>query len=937
MTPKISNLQEKAPFLSAKSKKLASLSVAMLAAISGGAGQAFTQESEDDEVFELDAFVVEGSIRESLIKGVEIKRESKQMVDVLVAEDIGKFPDNNVVEALQRIAGIQVTDRAAGEVSSVSIRGLNDIATTVNGRNIFTASGRSVALQDVPAALLNRVDVFKTRSAAEIEQGIAGVIDIKTHRPFYFDGRKTVVAARGIVQEQEGTLDPNLSFMTSNVWETDAGKFGALVNLSYAETNYRDQSVTAGAMVPFADNNPPPGYTPYQRIFDTNIWQPGLDAGLPSEAGSTLDFDGTPYGYVLSRDAVFASDLTGHRERPAANIVLQFAPDNSSEYTFEAFYNGYRNETFNSLHFSFADWWGDLGDDPAANIELYPGTNIVKSRKNVGSTYGFQSGDLNVGKTDSYLFALGGKWDISDKFKLKADLSYQDSSFDSQFFAMRTDRVHSKIDVAFDSESGYPAWNFGETDDLTDPSNWTIAQLYDNANANEGDAVEFTIDGDYNADWGIINALKFGFRYDKRGASEADRVLDRDLGYVPFLGQNMGDHPELVYTTEDFFDGRTGVPSSWVVADGHYIANNQDEVLALYGLPSSEGYSLTKNFELDETTINAYVVAEFRTEIAGKRLDGQFGLRYVDVGTDMNAYNRDADTWGFGSTSTSDVLPSFTARYDFSDNFRARISYGETLRRPNFADLNPNINYFPDVTNIGYGTASGGNSNLRATTSKNYDLSLEYYFDEQAGAVYTTFFKRKIDGLVVPFRNRVRHDDYDYILSQPDNASNGELKGVEVGLVYFPEDLPGIFDGFGVQASYTMLDSIQDIPVTDIEGNVVGTDTSPFFGVSDTSYNIALAYEKDKWSSRLAYIWREDWLNNNEAPLFANPIGVYRAPQQSLDFQLSYAASENLSITLDATNLTDEIYESYYENPETNSFGNWLISRTIAVGARYSF
>lgn len=927
----------------------ASLALAMLV----GSVSSYGQSDDPESVFTLDAYVVDG-IRESLIEGVQIKRESYQMVDAIVAEDIGKFPDNNVVESLQRVTGVQVTDRAGGEVSTVSIRGLNDIATTVNGRNIFTASGRSVALQDIPSSLLNRVDVFKTRSAEHLEQGIAGVIDVRTQRPFYFEGQKSVLATRFINQEQEGSYDPNISFMTTNTWETgNGGKFGALLNISYAETNYRDQSVTSGAMVPFTTDNPPPGFGPYERIFDTAIWTPGLEQGLPFAAGSTLNFGGTEYEYVLSRDAVFASDFTGHRERPAANLVLQFAPNDDAEYTFEAFYNGYRNEGFNSLHFSFADWWGALGDNPGANVELYPGTNVVKSRENVGFPYGFQSGDLTVGRTDSYLYALGGKWNIGDNLKLEADLSYQDSEFSSEFLAMRTDRVHSEIDVDFNANGGLPAWNFGESDDLTDPANWTVAQFYDSGNKNKGDAIEFKIDGDLNTDWGIIEGLRFGFRYDDRGASEADRVLDRsfvdrtvepnvtytlpgEVGYVPFLGQSLGDHPELVYQNYGFFDGKTGVPDSWLVANGKYLYENHQAIHDLYGLGSVSEHQLVETFNISETTTSAYAVADFRTTVGERKLDGQFGLRFVDVSTDMMFYDFENKVWTPGSTGTSDVLPSFTVRYDWSKDFRTRFSYGETLRRPGFSSLNPIIRYFPDVTNIGYGTASGGNPNLAATTSKNYDLSFEYYM-EKTGALYATIFKREIDGLVIDYRNQVNYDNYPYVLSQPENASNGELDGIEIGWVYFPEELPGLLDGFGVQASYTLLDSSQDVPLTDQTGEIVGTRTVPFYGVSDSSYSVVLAYEKEKWSSRLSYVWREDWLNNSEAALFANPLGVWRKPQQSLDLQFTYNVSENFKLTFDATNITDEVYQSYYVYPETHNFGNWLISRTFALGARYSF
>ena len=161
----------------------------------------FAQAAEDNntaaEDDSLEIIQVTG-IRGSLNKALAEKRFSTQIVDSIIAEDIGKFPDNNVVEALQRVTGVQTTGRGAGEVSQVSIRGLSDVHTTVNGRDIFTGAGRDVALQDIPASLLSGVTVYKTRSADQVERGIAGSIDIKTNRPFNFDGKKVVLAARGI-------------------------------------------------------------------------------------------------------------------------------------------------------------------------------------------------------------------------------------------------------------------------------------------------------------------------------------------------------------------------------------------------------------------------------------------------------------------------------------------------------------------------------------------------------------------------------------------------------------------------------------------------------------------------------------------------------------------------------------------------------------------
>ncbi|MDP5040645.1 MAG: TonB-dependent receptor, partial [Paraglaciecola sp.] len=657
-------------------------------------------ENDGVEVIEV------SGIRGSLNKALNIKRQSMNLVDAIVAEDIGKFPDNNVVEALQRVSGVQVTDRGAGEVSSVSIRGLTDVTTTVNGRTIFTASGRSVALADIPASLLSGVDVYKTRSADLIESGIAGQIDIHTQRPFDFADSKVVLAARGIYQELADKVDPNVSALVSNRWELDGdGEFGALLSVSLAKTNYKDQSITPGAVVPFFTDVVPEGFVPYQalpsELNGETIWNRGTEAGLPFTAGSTLNIAGQEYPYVLSRDAIFASDFTGKRERPAVNLSLQWAPNASSEYIFEAFYNGFRNESFNSLMFSFVDWWGSLGDNPSAGIELYDGTNMVKSRT-INNAYGFNSGDLVVGKTDSYVYALGGKWDLSDNLQLESEVVYQQSEYDETFFAMRTDRVAPGVSVDFNNKGGLPALAFLDNPetavneaDLTDASLWNVAQLYDNGGYRKGDSLTITIDGRYYADMGIISNVKFGLRYDDRSAEEGSRGQDG------FLGQSLASFdPGLVYTSTNFFDGRADIPSEWAVANGHYIYANADEIRTLYGFDNEVS---TKNFDINETTTALYVQADFETQVAGKKLDGQFGLRYVDVSTDLSFINEATGVFTDDSVSTSKVLPSLSVRYHLTDDLVARFAYGETLRRPDFTQLNPNITYQEDVTNIGYG------------------------------------------------------------------------------------------------------------------------------------------------------------------------------------------------------------------------------------------
>lgn len=905
----------------------------------------------DEEVTDI---VVTG-VRASIVGALNVRKQSTQIVDSIVSEDVGKLPDNNVVEALQRVTGIQVTDRAGGEAATITIRGLTDPLTTLNGRNIFTAAGTSFALQDISANLVKQVDVYKTRSADQLETGLAGQIDVQTRRPLDFDGFTISGLARGIYSELADKVNPNVALLVSDRWETGIGDIGFLVNASYTKAEYRNQNLQAGAMVPFATENPPEGsgLTPLQRIFPgaTNEnWTPGLDAGLPTAPGSTLNINGVETPYYLSRDAVIASDLYGKRERPSINAALQWAPNDSSVYTAEVFYSGFRGETFNSLHFSFADWWGDLPTDVANSFELYEGTNIIKSRQ-LGSVAGFNSGDMATNKTDSYVYALNAKWDVGSQGKISADVAYQDSKNETSFFAIRTDRGPLDLDVDFNAGGGLPAYSFGNQDVLTDASQWTVGNLFDSGTKNTGSALTFMLDGEYNWDYGFLRRIKAGFRYDDRKADSF--VRDQGAGGLGVTLDAFGEGTP--FTNSGFFDGRADIPTSWVLADPRSM--NKDAVRQLYravapGLLLSDEMTFGRVFSINESNLAAYIVADGELELFGRPLQLQAGVRFVAIDTLYDYFDRGNDfARTTVSTGSEKFLPSFTARYNITDNLRIRFNYGETLRRPAFGDLNPNLSLTGDLSRIGFGTGTAGNANLRATHSKNMDLALEWYF-ERNSAIYVTAFQRKIDGLVVPLTVREfipdnylpRNETYTeyFNITRPANASDGTLKGVELGLTYFPSYLPSVLDGLGFTGSATILDSEQTIPVVNNEGEITGTTKSAFFGVSKLSYNATLAYDNGPIGARLSYIWRKGFLQSNEGRSFANPIGFWRAPEKSLDFQLTWNVNDDIGITFDAVNLTKAKQQNYYKfgdvgNPQQFNSSTLLIDRTFALGVRFKF
>lgn len=933
--------------------------IALSGSLAGGLAAA--QAAADAKTESLETVVVTG-VRASLTRSLENKRNSDQVVESIVAEDIGKLPDNNVVEALQRVTGIQVTNRAGGEVGTISIRGLPDIATTWNGRNIFTASGTQVALQDIPSTLVRQIDVYKTRDASQLETGIAGQIDVKSLRPFDFKGSKFSMMARGTYLEPAEEWNPQLSAMASNRWQTGIGEIGALVNLSMVKTDYRNQSVTPGAMVPFTSPNAAevqPGFVPLERIFDNNIWTPGTYTGLPQQAGSTLNFGGTQRPYYLARDAVFQSDVEGQRERPAANVALQWQPNADAVYTFEAMYNGYRDKAFNKLLFSFADWWGSLGANPASTITTFPGTNVIKTRT-VNDVYGFNSGDYLTSATDSYIYALNGKWKLSDRLKLDGDVSYQTSTFHSEFTATRIDRVAPSIKVDFNSGGGNTAFGFNNNADLVDPTKWNVAQFYDTANRNKGSAATASLNGAYEVDWGPLKALNFGGRFDSRKASEANRTQSG------FLGRNLATlDANFQHVNSNFGKDISEVPRAWMEPNAYYIRDNIDAWRTLYhsvdaNFLTTDKLSLQKTFEVKEDTTNLFLMADSEHELFGRPLRANFGVRYVQVDTGMTAYSVNATTKAVtatdGEKTTKKFLPSLTLRYDVAKDVLLRFNYGETLRRPGFGDLNPVLHLSDDVSRVGYGGGSGGNPGLEPTRSKNFDLTGEWYFQKDS-ALYGSVFERKIEGMVVPLRRRIhvdpandpfrnstsggdRTNGYDYVISSPVNASDGEISGVELGAIYFPKGLPGLLDGLGFQGSVTKLRSSQNVPVANSAGEIVSQLESPFFGVSDLSWNATLAYEKGPIGARLSYVHRSGFLASNEAALFANPIGIWRQPEKSVDLQLTYNVNDRMAFDISGVNLTNEKQQQYYKfgdagSPELTNFGTVQIGRAFSVGFRW--
>jgi len=287
------------------------------------------------------------------------------------------------------------------------------------------------------------------------------------------------------------------------------------------------------------------------------------------------------------------------------------------------------------------------------------------------------------------------------------------------------------------------------------------------------------------------------------------------------------------------------------------------------------------------------------------------------------------------SRTYNDVLPSLNVRVMLSDALQWRVAASRALSRPGLDKLSPNLSLStqrdPDGT-LTDPTGSAGNPGLGPMTADQFDTALEWYFGK-GSMLYGTVFYKKVDGF---FTTGVFAETYDgdtYQVTRPVNGDEGTIKGVEVGYTQFFDFLPAPFDGLGIQANYTYVDSEAPSPTAvDTNGAPLVT---PLEGLSKNSYNAIVMYEKGRFSARVAYNWRSDWLVTTQGN-GTGQLPVYNKPLGWLDASLRFNINEAWSVSLDGQNLLDSEHETYMLN-ESRPRDFRINDRRYGVTLRASF
>ncbi|WP_101065087.1 TonB-dependent receptor, partial [Xanthomonas phaseoli] len=800
-------------------RSVMAISVATLLSAQAYAQDATTTAApaSDATTQQLDTVQVTGT-RSSVTKAQLVKQNAEQIVDSIVAEDIGKLPDNNVAEALQRISGIQIS-RNYGEGSSIAIRGLTQVRTELNGRDIFTANdGRGLSFEDVSAELLGGVNVYKNPSADMIEGGLGGTVDLRTRLPFDYDGRKIAGSVQYNHYDLADDGKPAFSGLFSDRWQTGIGEIGILVNYSQQKSPFRQDTIS---IEPWYTQTDLPGYE-------------GQGVSVPHGAG--------------------INTTVGERERKTGAFAMQWRPNDAVEVYTQVLRSDY---DFSWHDYSF---FALTGANPMQGL---PSIQVNSRNEFVNGSFQNVPTESNTSLTERHSvttdYSLGAKWTVNEKLTLSTDFQYVDATTTGTRYILSTGQVTSpqfNVDFRGDLPRLSVTDASGAEGYLADVNNYNGWRYHlDNKDDNTGTEFAWRSDMDLAFDSDFVRSFKAGVRYTDRDAETKGNIY-RFMCINNCNGAPFSQYPGIGVMTNpitDFFRGQSHAFGPTLTASDAAVANYQ-QTLAAFGASPLEFAPNNINTQ-NEKTYAAYGVLRFGVD-GDIPFDGNIGVRVVrtEVGSQGVRTGTDAEGGGLipvdAQQTYTDVLPSLNLRWMLSDQLQWRFAASRGISRPTFDKLNPNLSLSTGTSN-GASTFTGtaGNPSLEAVKADQFDTALEWYFG-QGSMMYGTVFYKKVEGFIA---NAVFNEVYDgqvWQITRPVNGDSGKIRGAELGYTQFFDFLPGWLSGFGLQTNYTYVDSEAPSPTaTDTNGQSL---TVPLEGLSKNSYNAILSYETSRFQGRVA-------------------------------------------------------------------------------------
>ncbi|MCH8615875.1 TonB-dependent receptor [Sphingomonas sp. SM33] len=856
-----------------------------------------------------DEIVITG-IRASLQQAIAIKRQADAVVDAVSAEDIGKFPDKNVAEALQRVTGVSIS-RDFGEGERVSVRGTapNLSLTLLNGHAVATAdwfvldqlaASRSFNYLMLPAEMVSTLEVYKSPKADIEEGGIGATINVKTRMPL--DEKPLTIngSLQGVYSELADKVDPNASAMIS--WHNQDKTFGLLFGAIYQKRHLRRDGVEVL------------GYTAAPEEL-------GEDLQIPALVGSVL-FKQT-------------------RERIGFNATAQWRPTDTVEMSLTGLYSHMNADNFNQ---NYMAWFSNMLNNGAVptNTTVEDGTVTSGTFAMIPGVNGavFDAIDrLAHTQTRSLDYNVDFKPD--DKWAFHGQIGYTDAEGETE--AQPFWETNAPTGFTFDLH-GVPKIHFTDLDPESADGMTLGWASYDTIKNTDQ---EFYARGDVTRliEAGPFQSIKAGLKFTNH-KRETLHIAGRTGTFYPWNGNDCGggapcglDTVAGSMTPGNFLSdiGGNGVLDSYLQVDKGALEDLFGTLDFVDWTPTTTARDIRflnpqASFQITEKTYGGFVMGNF----SGERWRGNLGLRLVHT-------DQTADGWLIGDpggepnpfgpitpvtfkNSYTDWLPSVNVAFDVRDDMIIRAAAARTVTRPDYASMAPQIELRPTIL-----TGTGGNPQLDPFRADQFDISFEWYPSRQSLVSVALFYKDIQTYITSATATEVHLVEQNvnpnpagctsaganlwncaFQVTRPVNGSGGTNKGAEISWQQ------PIWGGFGFQANYTYSDAKKS------DGRAVE-------GNSKHTVNLVGYFENDLLSARLAYNYRSKYFVNQD-----RASALTADASSSLDASVSVNVMDNLAVTFDAINLTDENLK-YYGNSKAQPRAIYDNGRQFYFGVRFKY
>lgn len=896
------------------------------------------QEGDVEEV------VVTG-FRGSLEAALDNKRESANSIESIVAEDIGKMPDLNLAESIQRVPGVAIT-REGGEGRNVTVRGLDPDFTrvTLNGMEVPGSAGgldssggvnraRSIDFNIFASELFNRIDIHKSQRASVEEGGLAATVDLQTAKPFDNPGIHLSAGAQVTVDNLAEENDPRVTALFSGTFFDDT--FGMLLSVAQSERTVRQEGFgTVRYSAPHIDSS--------DAWDDTSAT---IVNGTPNAEANSIEYDPSnpdpefsdPLNFMFMPRLPRMDYFSNTVDRTGITAAFQFRPIENLELGIDYVQSELENDRISYNYFAqFRNVWETI---TPIELTLDPSGRYITAGSFTGvRTRSESRGQFSTTDFDQTVFSA--KYDISDNMRLDLMVGEANSVHDEEQYRFNVDSLPGGSSFSFDLIENPNVASMTYGFDITDPANHVIAggtvvqkDIIDRTN--ETVKLDLTIEGE-TLD---INA---GFISNTREVDSLRFVATPGTLTAPANNTPVTDFPGLAITFEQAVGGGfasaidkpAGFPTNWVVEDF-------DVARELYNAGSFEpARPNAATWNVEEETTGFYGEVNYEMDLSGMPLRLNAGARYVETETTALSFadvdpGADVDLQEvISENSYDDVLPSLNALLEITDELQARLGWSQNIGRPGLASLVPAITAITVIN----GNISTGNPDLDPISSDSLDIGLEWYFDEEA-LLGVTFFQKKLEGFIAGVTTqgildpgiaavvalRPEYDPADPLfvagardpftdswnLTTPVNAVDADLDGYEIAYQQPFTFLPGFWANFGIIANLTHVESTGDFPVT-VSG-VTELVTSDLPGLSENSSNYTIYYETETWGARLSVNSRDDYITGITGS--NGNAREYNTGPTRMDASAFYNVTDNITIRLEVINLDEEPERNYTSGP----------------------